>query len=70
MGARGSGTGKVGKLGEVALTSYELEFLESALKWWKKLDVNTREQFKKKLAQRLQNPKVPSAKLRGSQNRY
>jgi len=50
--------------------SYELEFLESALKEWKKLDANTREQFRKKLAERCENPHVPSAKLRGARDRY
>lgn len=50
--------------------SYELEFLESALKEWKKLDANTREQFRKKLVERCENPHVPSAKLRGARDRY
>lgn len=50
--------------------SYELEFLESALKEWKALDANTREQFRKKLRERCENPHVPSAKLRGSSDRY
>ncbi|PSJ55934.1 type II toxin-antitoxin system RelE family toxin [Pseudaminobacter soli (ex Li et al. 2025)] len=50
--------------------SYELEFLESALKEWKKLDANTREQFRKKLEERCENPHVPSAKLRGAKDRY
>ncbi|MCO5082474.1 MAG: type II toxin-antitoxin system RelE/ParE family toxin [Rhizobiaceae bacterium] len=50
--------------------SYELEFLESALKEWKALDANTREQLRKKLRERCENPHVPSAKLRGSSDRY
>jgi mRNA interferase RelE/StbE len=50
--------------------SYELEFLESALKEWKKLDANTREQFRKKLKERCENPHVPSAKLRDAKDRY
>lgn len=50
--------------------SYELEFLEPALKEWKRLDANTREQFKKKLKERCTNPRVPSAKLRGARDRY
>lgn len=50
--------------------SYELEFLEPALKEWRKLDSDVRQQFKKKLAERCQNPHVPSAKLHGSANRY
>lgn len=50
--------------------SYELAFLEQALKEWRKLDGVTREQFKKKLAQRLENPRVPSARLLGAKERY
>jgi mRNA interferase RelE/StbE len=50
--------------------SYELEFLESALREWKKLDANTREQFRKKLKERCENPRVPSAKLRDAKDRY
>jgi mRNA interferase RelE/StbE len=50
--------------------SYELAFLEEALKEWHKLDNVTREQFKTKLTERLQNPKVPSARLHGAKERY
>jgi mRNA interferase RelE/StbE len=50
--------------------SYELGFLDAALKEWRKLDSNTREQFKKKLAERLENPRVPSARLSGHNDRY
>ena len=50
--------------------SFELGFLEKALKEWGKLDRNTREQFKAKLAERLSNPHVPSAKLSGHKDRY
>ncbi len=50
--------------------TYELGFLDAALKEWRKLDNNTREQFKKKLAERLENPRVPSAKLSGHNDRY
>jgi mRNA interferase RelE/StbE len=49
---------------------YEVEFLTSALREWKKLDANTREQFRRKLKERCENPHVPSAKLRDSKNRY
>jgi mRNA interferase RelE/StbE len=49
---------------------YEVEFLASALKEWKRLDANTREQFRNKLKERCENPHVPSAKLRDSKNRY
>jgi len=49
---------------------YELAFRDEALREWKKLDANTREQFSKKLTERLSNPKVPAAKLRRSPDRY
>lgn len=50
--------------------TFELGFLEIALKEWKKLDNHTREQFKAKLLERLANPRVPSAKLSGHKDRY
>lgn len=50
--------------------TYELAFLEIALKEWRKLDENTRGQFKKKLMERLLTPHVPSARLSGSASRY
>ncbi len=46
---------------------FELGFLEEALKEWGKLDSSTREQFKAKLNERLENPRVPAAKLSGSE---
>jgi mRNA interferase RelE/StbE len=49
---------------------YELGFVEDALKEWRKLDSGIREQFKKKLVERLENPRVPSAKLSGHPDRY
>jgi len=50
--------------------TYRLEFLESALKEWKKLDSNTREQFRKKLKERCEHPRVLAAQLHGSRDRY
>ncbi|MBO3759428.1 type II toxin-antitoxin system RelE/ParE family toxin [Ciceribacter sp. L1K22] len=50
--------------------TYELAFLDEALKEWKKLDSQTRDQFKAKLAERLLNPKIPSARLHGAKERY
>ena len=50
--------------------TYKLDFYEDAYKEWKKLDATVREQFKSKLIERLENPCVPSAKLRNSENRY
>lgn len=40
-----------------------LAFVESALKEWRKLAPPIRDQFKKKLAKRLESPRVPSARL-------
>jgi len=39
--------------------SYELEFLEEALEEWKRIDGSIKEQFRKKLAERLIEPHVP-----------
>ncbi|MFN7168697.1 MAG: type II toxin-antitoxin system RelE family toxin [Pannonibacter sp.] len=50
--------------------TYELAFLDEALKEWRKLDNNIRDQFKARLADRLLNPKVPSARLHGASDRY
>ena len=50
--------------------TYDLAFLDAALKEWRKLDAVTREQFKAKLAERLHNPKIPSARLHGAKERY
>lgn len=50
--------------------SYELEFLPSALKEWQKLDNSIKVQFKKKLSERLENPKVAKDKLRGYEDVY
>lgn len=41
-----------------------------ALKEWKKLAPPIQQQFKKKLVERLENPKVPSAKLSGLDSVY
>jgi mRNA interferase RelE/StbE len=50
--------------------SFELAFLPLALAEWKKLDASLRETFKKKLAERLNQPRVPAARLHGSKDRY
>ncbi len=48
----------------------ELEFKKSALKEWNKLGQPIKDQFKKKLKERLENPHVPSAALTGAANLY
>lgn len=50
--------------------TYELEFHVKALKEFKALPGNIREQFKSKLAERLEEPRVPASKLSGHSNRY
>ena len=50
--------------------TYELGFLDEALKEWRKLDDGAREQFKTKLAERLKMPRVAAAKLSGHPDRY
>lgn len=50
--------------------TYELAFVESALKEWRKLAPQLREQFKAKLGERLRNPHVPSARLHGMPDCY
>lgn len=49
---------------------YRLKFKDEALKEWHKLGSTLREQFKKKLAERLQGPRVTAAKLSGHADRY
>nr|WP_321239432.1 type II toxin-antitoxin system RelE/ParE family toxin [uncultured Tolumonas sp.] len=50
--------------------TYKLDFKKSALKEWQKLGSTIRDQLKKKLAERLENPHVPAAKLSGADNLY
>lgn len=50
--------------------NYKLKFLPLALKEWQKLAPPIKAQFKKKLAERLENPHVLSARLHGYDNVY
>ena len=50
--------------------SYSLAFVESALREWRKPAAPIREQFKQKLAERLGQPRVPSARLHGMADCY
>jgi mRNA interferase RelE/StbE len=50
--------------------SYNLEFKSQALKEWKKLNSTIKEQFKKKLKERLETPRVEKDKLSGYENIY
>jgi mRNA interferase RelE/StbE len=49
---------------------YSLRFGAKARKSWDKLDSTTRDQFKKVLDRRLEQPRVPSARLRGGAEIY
>jgi mRNA interferase RelE/StbE len=50
--------------------SFELQFLPSALKEWNKLGGTVRVQLKKKLAERLDIPRVPGDALHGLADHY
>lgn len=50
--------------------TYSLTFRVEAKKEWDDLGPTIRAQFKKKLAERLETPHVPAAKLHDSANRY
>jgi mRNA interferase RelE/StbE len=50
--------------------TYELNFHPEALDEWRKLDNSVRVQFKRKLAERLENPRVPGSQLSGQKDRF
>lgn len=50
--------------------TYKLAFLPTAKKEWDKLDGSVRTVFKKKVLERLETPRVESAKLRGYDDFY
>jgi mRNA interferase RelE/StbE len=50
--------------------TYKLEFLPSAHKEWNKLGHTLREQFKKKLGERLTLPRIPADALHGMPDCY
>lgn len=50
--------------------SYKLKFFASAYKEWQKPDSDIKNQFKKQLKKRLENPHIESARLRGYPNLY
>jgi len=50
--------------------TYRLKFLPAAKKEWDKLAEPLKKQFKNKLAERLKNPHVLSAKLKGYDSVY
>ncbi len=50
--------------------TYKLKFLPVAQKEWSKLAPPIQSQFKKKLKERLENPRVPFAKIRSYDSVY
>lgn len=53
------------------MKTYEVEFIEAALKEWHKLDGSIQTLFRKQLVKRMRAPHVPSARLHGDlQNTY
>ena len=50
--------------------TYRLVFKTDAKKEWDKLDKPIREQFKKKLAERIVQPRIESSRLNGMQDCY
>lgn len=50
--------------------TYNLRFHEQALAEWRKLEGSIREPLKKKLAERLETPRIPAAALHGLPDCY
>ena len=50
--------------------TYRLVFKVAAKKEWDKLDSTIREQFKKKLVERIESPRIENSRLNGMQDCY
>ena len=50
--------------------TYTVKFRDDALKEWHKLDKAIQQQFARKLKKCIENPHIPSAKLRGIKDCY
>jgi mRNA interferase RelE/StbE len=50
--------------------SYSLRFHDQALAEWRKLDGSVREPLRRKLAERLESPRIQAAALQGLPNCY
>ena len=50
--------------------TYKFSFVPVALKEWNKLGVAVKSHFKKKLAERLETPRVPADKISGYESVY
>lgn len=60
----------ISRLSLSSLMTYSLAFRAEALREWQKLDPSIQTQFKKKLAERLEEPRIAAAKLHGHADRY
>ncbi len=49
---------------------HRLKFVKSAFKEWKKLDPLIKNQFKRQLEKRLENPRMETARLKGYKDLY
>lgn len=47
------------------MTIYKLKFVREALREWRKLDPAIQAQLNRKLAERLERPRVPASKMSG-----
>ncbi|WP_150791800.1 type II toxin-antitoxin system RelE family toxin [Pandoraea iniqua] len=52
------------------MTTYDLQFLPSALKEWRALDATIAQQFKARLRDRLRHPRVAASQLRAMPGCY
>lgn len=52
------------------LMTYRLHFIAPSAKEWRKLGATVREQFKKKLQERLETPRAPADALGGLPDHY
>jgi len=50
--------------------TYKLVFKEEALREWKKLDATVRDIFRKKLKERIEEPRIESARVSGMADCY
>ena len=50
--------------------TYSLEFHPDALREWRKLDESIKHQFKKKLKERLEQPRITRASISGGKDLY
>lgn len=52
------------------MKTYDIKFVPSALKEWNKLGSTIKEQFKKKLSERIKNSHTPKDTLNSAKNLY